>query len=123
MSATTIAGVAAAGALGAPCRYLIAQHLTRPAGHPWGTFFVNVSGSFVLGVVTGAALYHAFPATPRIWLGTGFCGSYTTFSTFTAETVGLLDDGRPREGLAYLLASVLAGTAAAAIGLGLATIH
>lgn len=123
MSATTVAGVAVAGALGAPCRYLLSRRLTRWSGPPWGTLIVNTSGSLILGLVTGAALYHAFPATPRIWLGTGFCGSYTTFSTFTAETIALLDQGRSRESLTYLGASLLAGTAAAAVGMGLTAIH
>ena len=123
MTATNLAGVAVAGALGAPCRYLLSRYLTRPDNTlAWGTFAVNVSGSLILGLVTGAGLYHAFPATPRIWLGTGFCGSYTTFSTFTAETIGLLEEGRAREGFAYLAASALAGTAAAGVGLGLTAI-
>jgi CrcB protein len=62
---------------------------------PWGTFVVNVSGSFALGVLTGLALYHAFPEEPRIVLGAGFCGAYTTFSTFGLETVRLLEQDAP----------------------------
>ena len=52
---------------------------------PWGTFVINATGSFVLGFLTGLALYHAFPKTPKVILGTGLCGAYTTFSTFTFE--------------------------------------
>ena len=58
---------------------------------PWGTFIVNATGSLLLGLLTGVALHHGFPETPRIVLGTGFCGAYTTFSTFTFETVRLAE--------------------------------
>ena len=73
----------AAGAVGAPVRYLLDGYVgDRTEGvFPWGTFLINVSGSLLLGLLTGLALYHAFPDTPRIVLGTGFCGAYTTFST------------------------------------------
>ena len=56
------------------------------------TLAINVTGSFLLGVVTGLGLDHGFPRTARIVLGVGFCGAYTTFSTFTYETVELLEE-------------------------------
>ena len=120
----TLAGLLVAGAVGAPARYLLdgsVQDRTRGA-FPWGTFFVNVTGSLLLGIVTGAALYHAFPATPRIWLGTGFCGAYTTFSTFTFETIRLLEEGAVADAFGNAMASLVAGTAAAAAGLALAAV-
>lgn len=80
---------------------------------PWATFLVNVSGSVVLGVV--AALYVAHPDPARrawyILLGTGFCGGFTTFSTFSLETVELLRGGRPGAAAGYALGSVAAGVA------------
>ena len=116
-----LAGIALAGAVGAPCRYLLDRFVqSRVAARsriPWGTIAVNVSGSLALGLLTGAALYHAFPATPRLILGTGFCGAYTTFSTFTVETVRLLEEGALTEALANVGISTLAGTGAAALGL------
>ena len=65
---------------------------------PAATLAINVSGSFVLGVVTGLALYHGFATTPRVVLGTGFCGGYTTFSTFAYEIVFLAEQRRTRRG-------------------------
>jgi hypothetical protein len=75
----------------------------RTAGaFPWGTFAVNVSGSLILGFLTGLGLYHAFPKTPRVVLGTGFCGAFTTFSTFSFETCASWRRGRsPRRGATH----------------------
>jgi fluoride exporter len=115
-------GLGAAGAIGAPARYLLdgfVQDRTDGA-FPWGTFVINATGSLLLGIITGAALYHAFPSTPKIWLGTGFCGAYTTFSTFTFETIRLLEEGAVADAFRNAVASLLVGAAAAAIGLAIA---
>ena len=124
MTPAAWAGVAAAGAIGAPLRYVVDGFVQdRTHGRlPWGTLLVNVSGSFVLGLLTGLALYHGFRGTPRVVLGAGFCGAYTTFSTFTLETVRLWEDNRHRPALAYAMASLIGGTAAAAAGLLVAAI-
>ena len=122
MTLTILAGLVVAGAVGAPARYLLdgfVQDHTEGV-FPWGTFVINLTGSLLLGVITGAAMYHAFPATPKIWLGAGFCGAYTTFSTFTFETVRLLEEGAMAEALGNAVASLVAGTGAAAAGLALA---
>ena len=87
-----------------------------------GTCLVNVSGSFVLGLLTGLALYHAFPSDPRLVLGTGFCGAYTTYSTFTFETLRLAEGGAPRAGLRNVIVNVVGGLTAAALGLALASL-
>jgi CrcB protein len=114
----------AAGAVGAPLRYLVDAAISdRVRGvAPWGTLVVNVSGSLALGMVTGFALYHGFPNTSRIVLGTGFCGAYTTFSTFTFETVRLAGEGVRRGAVGNALLTVFASGAAAALGLLLAAI-
>lgn len=122
MTPTILVGLLIAGAVGAPARYLLdgfVQDRTEGA-FPWGTFVINVSGSLLLGLIAGAALYHAFPSTPQIWLGTGLCGAYTTFSTFTFETIRLLEEGAVAEAFFNAIASLLIGTAAAAAGLALA---
>ena len=78
---------------------------------PWATFFINVSGSIVLGLVAALWLGHHDP-TRRNWyllIGTGFCGGFTTFSTFSHETLQLLQDGKPWAAAAYALGSVAAG--------------
>jgi CrcB protein len=85
-----------------------------------GTLVVNVSGSFVLGLITGLAIYHGFPKASREILGTGFVGAYTTFSTFTLETMQLLEGRQTRSALINIASSVVAGALAAAAGLALA---
>ncbi len=124
MTLSILAGLLLAGALGAPARYLVDGLVQdRSEGlFPLGTFVVNVTGSLLLGLVTGAALYHGFPATPKIWVGAGFCGAYTTFSTFTFETVRLLEEDAAAAAFLNVAASLVAGTSAAAAGLAVAAV-
>jgi CrcB protein len=118
------AGLVVAGAVGAPARYLLDNAISsRTQGvFPWGTLVINVSGSFLLGLLTGLALFHRFPATPKLILGTGFCGAYTTFSTFTYETVRLAEEGAVNEAVRNALASLVLGAVAAAVGLATAAL-
>jgi CrcB protein len=113
-----------AGAIGAPLRYLAdgAIQDRTDGAFPRGTFLVNVSGSLLLGFLTGLALYHAFPDTPRIILGTGFCGAYTTFSTFGFETLRLLEEGATAEAFRNALGTLITCAAAAAVGIALAAL-
>jgi len=83
---------------------------------------INASGSLVLGVLTGLGLYHAFPKVPKVILGTGFCGAYTTFSTFTYETVELLEEGALNEAARNAFGTLIVGAGAAALGLALAAL-
>jgi fluoride exporter len=113
-----------AGAIGAPLRYLIdgaIQDRTEGA-FPWGTFVVNATGALALGFLTGLALYHAFPSTPKIVLGTGFIGSYTTFSTFTFETVRLIEEGAINEAFRNAAGTLVICAGAAAAGIALAAL-
>jgi CrcB protein len=109
----------AAGAGGAVARYLLDRAVAdRTAGaFPWGTFVINVTGSLLLGVITGLALHHGLSRTTRIVLGTGFCGAYTTFSTFSFETVRLVEEGALAEAFRNTTGTLVAGAAAAALGL------
>ncbi|MGZ4674403.1 MAG: fluoride efflux transporter CrcB, partial [Ilumatobacteraceae bacterium] len=105
-------------------RYLIdglVQDRTDGA-FPWGTFVVNASGCFVLGVISGLGLYHGLAGSTRTVLGTGGMGAYTTFSTFTFETVRLAEEGAMNEAVRNVVASLLVGLAAASIGLVLASL-
>lgn len=117
-------GLAAAGAVGATCRYLLDGAIRRRTASefPWGTFAVNMCGSLLLGLITGAALYHGFPRTPKVILGTGFCGAFTTFSTWTFETVTLLEEGAVTDALRNVALSLVVGAGAAGVGLALATL-
>lgn len=114
----------AAGALGAPLRYLVDIAITErtKGAFPWATFVINVTGSFLLGLLTGLGLHHGLPKTARVVLGTGFCGAYTTFSTFTYETVRLLDEGDTLAAAQNALGTLLVAALAAAAGLAAATV-
>lgn len=111
-----------AAAVGAPARYLIDGLIQdRTSGvFPWGTFVVNLTGCFVLGVLTGLGLYHDLDPTVRTVIETGGIGAYTTFSTFTFETVRLVEEGAVNEALGNALGSFLGGLAAASVGIAIA---
>ncbi len=124
MSAWLWVAIAAAGAVGAPLRYVIDGALSGRVRtvFPFGTLAVNVTGSFVLGLITGLVLYHAFPANGRLIIGVGLIGAYTTFSTFTFETASLIERGEMRLAAWNVAGSVVLGAAAAAAGLALGSI-
>ena len=117
-----LALVAVAGALGALGRYavhaLVQSRVTTR--FPWGTVVVNLTGSFVLGVVVGLVTYQGLDADVRTVVGTGFIGAYTTFSSFQYDTFGLVEGGAGRAALANAFGSVLVGVLAAAAGFALA---
>jgi len=77
---------------------------------------VNISGSLLLGLLAGLSLARHLPVTANALLGDGFCGAYTTFSTFTYETVRLVEEGNLLEAATNVGVSVVAGLAAAAAG-------
>ena len=118
----TLLAVALASAVGAPARYLIDRFVaTRNRGvFPWGTLVINVTGAFVLGVLVGMGAHHGLSKQAVVVLGTGFCGAYTTFSTFSVETVRLVEERAFAKAVANVAVSLLAGLLAAAAGLGLA---
>jgi CrcB protein len=111
-----------AAAVGAPLRYVVDQAVQHrwPGAFPAGTLTVNLSGSFLLGLLTGVAAHHGLAPAVVTVLGTGLLGAYTTFSTFSYETVRLLEDGAVAEATLSVAGSLLFGLAAAAAGLGLA---
>jgi CrcB protein len=91
----TVLLVAVGGALGAAARYRLDRAIAVRQGGPFplGTLAINVSGSIALGLLLGLALAHQVPTSIVTLAGTGFLGAYTTFSTFTFETLRLLEDG------------------------------
>jgi fluoride exporter len=121
MTLVTFLVVAAGGLVGAPSRYLLDRAVTVRVNSdlPWGTFVINISGALLLGFLTGLALGHHLSDLDKALLGTGFCGAYTTFSTFTFETIRLVEDGRFLEAAGNVTVSVLVGLAAASAGLAL----
>ncbi|MFD5394102.1 fluoride efflux transporter CrcB [Streptomyces sp. NPDC127097] len=115
----TLLAVAAAAAAGAVARYILDQYVRyrRPGVFPRGIWLVNITGSFVLGLVVGLGARHGLPAQVVTILGAGFCGAYTTFSTFSYELVYLCEKGQVRTSLLYAAVSLAAGVTAAASGL------
>jgi CrcB protein len=113
--------VAAGGFVGAPSRYLLDRAVNRrvESDLPWGTFLVNLSGSFVLGLLTGLSLGNHLSPVAKALLGTGFCGAYTTFSTFTFETVRLIEVGQYLEAALNAGVSVIVGLVGGGIGLAI----
>jgi fluoride exporter len=109
-------------AVGAPLRYLTdrAVQARHDSVFPWGTFTVNVIGSFVLGVLIRGVAVHAVPGSLNALLGTGLCGALTTYSTFGYETVRLLEERIRAYAVLNVVASVVAGLGAAFCGTAVA---
>lgn len=113
--------IALGGAAGAVARYLVDGWLAQRAGaFPWGTLAVNVSGSFLLGLLFALAIERGvLPREVRAPLMIGFLGAYTTFSTLALETWRLWEDGAGGLALVNLAASALLGVAAVVLGLAI----
>jgi len=116
-----VLAVALGSGFGGAARYLLGLLIQRPGlQFPVATLAINVIGSFALGLVLRLGLDPATmtPVT-RAFLTAGVCGGFTTFSTFSAETVALLEQGAWARGLAYVAGSVVLSVAAAALGYGM----
>lgn len=110
------------GGIGSIARYFcqkwVAENIQHP--FPWGTFAVNVAGCFLIGIIYAIAERTTVLAPQiRLLLITGFCGGFTTFSTFAFENMNLLRNGDMTYMLLYTLASVVLGIAAVFAGIGL----
>lgn len=107
------------GVLGTLSRYYLGKWITsqRSFMFPLGTWVINITGSLLLGVLFALHLQNSFP--DWIWgmFGIGFCGAYTTFSTFGVETISLIESGKLKLGALYVISSVLFGLLAAFIGM------
>jgi CrcB protein len=110
--------------LGGSLRHFLNTTLGRVFGtdFPWTTGFINVSGSLVMGLLTGWLAFRAgggLTQHTRLFFATGVLGGYTTFSTFSLETILLVESGKITEALAYVVGSVLLGALALWAGLAL----
>ena len=106
--------VAAGGAIGAVCRFLIGKlPIGSSGGFPIKTFIVNILGCFLIGLVAALALKQ-FSDSQRLvlFLKVGVCGGFTTFSSFALETGGLIEKGSYITAAAYIILSVAVGVAA-----------
>jgi CrcB protein len=104
---STLLSVAAGGALGASARYLSGVAVVRLVGHgfPWGTFFVNVVGSFLMGVIVVMLARKGNDLAP--FLMTGLLGGFTTFSAFSLDAFTLYERGQFSAAVLYVLGSVV----------------
>jgi CrcB protein len=104
--------VAIGGALGSMMRYGFSGVVAQMTGgdFPYGTMFVNVTGALLIGIFASISAPQSrffVPAPARMFLMTGICGGYTTFSTFSLESFNLLREGEVRPALANMLLSVV----------------
>jgi fluoride exporter len=114
--------VSVAAGAGAVLRYVadtLVSHRTRTP-FPVGTLAVNLSGSLLLGLVTGLAMHHGLGGRATLVLGVGLTGGYTTMSTWAWETLALVEEGAVGLAVLNVVGSIALGMAAAACGLGLA---
>jgi CrcB protein len=114
-----IVGVALGGALGASARYALDRAIEQRSFSifPWATFTINVTGCFLIGIITAALVdRHHLPAWLRVGLVLGVIGGYTTFSTFAQETLTLFDAHDAAVALAYAAGSIVVGIAAVYAG-------
>ena len=114
-----MAVIAAGGILGVAARYGVAAAFSTPTdGFPWATFWINVSGSFVLGLFLVTAIERVGAAKYlRPFFATGFLGSFTTFSTFSVETDLLIKGGHMTTAVAYVTATLVVGLLSAWLGI------
>jgi CrcB protein len=114
----TVLLLALAGGLGAVARFVLDGTVTaaRSWRYPVGTTVINLSGSFLLGLLAGLAAGRLLPGSALLVLGTGFLGGYTTFSTAAYETVRLVEQRRWVAALVHGAGQVVVATALAALG-------
>lgn len=118
----TMLWVSLAGGAGAAARFVAdgVVNTGRSLRFPWATVGINVTGSLLLGLLTGLVLFDGAPNAPAAIAGAGFCGGFTTFSTASVETVRLMQARRYAAGFANVFGTLAAAAAAAAAGLGIA---
>jgi fluoride exporter len=113
--------VGAAGSIGALARYLLGRFIAErvTSQFPLGTFVINITGAFVIGLLSALLAHKLISPIVQLTLATGFLGGYTTFSTMSWEGMQLARSGSTRTSIIYLGGSLLCGLAAAALGLAL----
>ena len=107
--------------IGGSLRYLIAQMVQSKflSAFPYGTLTVNIVGCFVIGLVFGLSIKMNLSPEWRLFLATGICGGFTTFSSFSLETMQLLREGQSFFAMLYVAASILIGLLAVYLGMTL----
>ncbi|MDZ4844333.1 MAG: fluoride efflux transporter CrcB [Chitinophagales bacterium] len=111
--------VGAGGFIGSVLRYLAAQFVQNKflSAFPFGTLSVNVIGCFAIGIIFALAEKGNLSAEWRLFLATGICGGFTTFSAFSIETISLMKEGQMTGAFLYILASIALGLGATFLGI------
>jgi len=110
--------IALGGAAGTVARYLVSLGMQRTSSDfPYSTFLVNVTGSFLIGLLARILSTPTSDPVLRAALTIGFCGGFTTFSTFSAEFVAMVEQGRALRAIVYVVLSVTVGVSATVLGL------
>jgi CrcB protein len=115
--------LAAGGAIGTVARYTLASLFTSfPVASlfPWGTFIVNLSGSFLIGIIGGLATLHSHYPDYKLFIVAGLLGGFTTFSSLAFECFDLLKSGHPFLAVTYVLATNVIGILLAFAGYSIA---
>jgi CrcB protein len=116
----TLLWIAIGSGIGGAALFLLQQRIYRlyPSSFPWGTFVVNITGCFLIGLIYAISEKgNLLSAGMRLFLATGFCGGFTTFSSFAYENISLLRDSELLFFFAYTLASIIIGFAATYSGI------
>lgn len=103
------------GGLGSICRYALGQYLPS-ASFPWATLAANLAACFILGYLTGYLLKNSLDEHFKVLIGAGFCGGFSTFSTFSSETLKLGQNGLAWTALGYVGLSLVLGVLAVGVG-------
>ncbi len=110
MNPAALLAVACGGAAGSVARYVVGTYFGRwlGTGFPWGTLFINITGSFLIGALAESFLLRwDVSQTTRVLLIVGICGGYTTFSTFSLDVVTLINRGAVAAAVSYATVSVV----------------
>jgi len=117
----TLLLIGTGGFIGSISRYLLTRFITIqwPSSFPYGTLAVNAVGCLFLGIIMGLAFQSAIKTQTRLLLAAGFCGGFTTFSSYSLEIFELYQRGEAAAGLLYMVVSILAGLLSIGIGMWL----
>lgn len=108
------------GGLGSWCRYGLSQWIDS-SSFPWATLLANALACLALGLMTGYSSHQGWAAPWKLLAATGFCGGFSTFSTFSGDAIALMEQGFPWTALGYVCISLVIGVLALYIGLFLSS--
>ena len=111
------------GSLGAVARFILGNLIRKKSQKlypsPIGTWIINITGSFLLGLLANLHLSNQIGEWLWLFAGVGFCGAYTTFSTFGNETITLIQSNKVKLAIIYVITSIIVGIVSATIGLNI----